>query len=140
MSIMKEFKLDNELKIESGFKIPERYFENFSEKVIEQLPKNEPKVISIFPKRNFIIMMVAAVLVLALMIPVINNYSTKNKELDETTLENYLTYETNINQYDLINILDTKDIAKIKTTTVLENKTIEDFLTTNADVENLLTE
>ena len=67
---MKTFKLQNEPKIETGFKTPDHYFENFSIKIMEQLPKNEPKVISIFQKRKTLIMMAAAVLVLALMIPI----------------------------------------------------------------------
>jgi hypothetical protein len=63
---MKTFKVENEPKIETGFITPEHYFENFSIKMMEQLPNNEPKI-SIF-KRKKIFMLVAAVLVLALMI------------------------------------------------------------------------
>ena len=137
---MKAFNLENEPKIGPGFKTPDHYFENFSSKVMQQLPKEDPKVISLFQKRKFIIMMAAAVLILALMIPVLNVFSTKNKELDETTLETYLAYQSNINQYDLISVLETEDINKIKTVIVLEDKVIEDFLTTNSDIENLLTE
>ena len=137
---MKAFKLENEPKTESGFKTPEHYFENFSSKVMQQLTKEEPKVISLFQKKKFIIMMVAAVLVLALMIPVFLTYSTKNKELDETTLETFLAYQSTINQYDLISVLEPEDINKIKTESVLEDKTIEDFLATNSSVEDLLTE
>jgi hypothetical protein len=85
---MKTFKLENEPKIESGFKTPEHYFENFSSKIMEQLPKNEPKVISIFQKRKKIIFAVAAILVIGLMIPFYSNISTSTSELDETTLEN----------------------------------------------------
>lgn len=140
MSIMKTFKLENDPKIESGFKTPDLYFENFSSKVMQQLPKNEPKVIPLFQKRKFILMMVAAVLILALMVPVLQTFSTKNKVLDESTLETYLTYQSNINQYDLISVLETEDIDKMKTATVLENETIEDYLTTNSNIENLLTE
>ena len=44
---MKEFKLDNNPKISPGFSVPENYFENFSSKLLQELPKNEPKVISI---------------------------------------------------------------------------------------------
>ena len=36
---MKEFKLENSTKIETGFKTPDNYFENFSEKVMQKLPK-----------------------------------------------------------------------------------------------------
>ena len=49
---MKTFKLENEPKIESGFKTPDHYFEDFSAKIMQQLPENEPKVISIFQKRK----------------------------------------------------------------------------------------
>ena len=140
MSIMKEFKLENEPKIESGFKTPDHYFDHFSAKVLEQLPKNEPKVISIFEKRRTVIMMVAALLILALMIPIYTSISTNSKELDETTLENYLAYQSNLNQYDLISELETEDITKMQPVSSPEDKVIEDILTTNSDVEQLLFE
>ena len=137
---MKEFKLENEPKIESGFKTPDHYFEDFSAKFMQQLPENEPKVIPLFQKRKFLMMMVAAVLVIGLMIPIINNFSKKSKELDSITLENYLTYQTNINQYDLITELDPKDIHQIKNNIDLEDKTIEDILSSNSNIENLISE
>lgn len=140
MSIMKEFKLENEPKIESGFKTPDHYFDHLSAKVLEQLPKNEPKVISIFQKRRTVIMMVAALLILALMIPIYTSISTNSKELDETTLENYLAYQSNLNQYDLISELETEDITKMQPVSTPEDKVIEDILTTNSDVEQLLFE
>jgi hypothetical protein len=140
MNIMKAFKLENEPKIESGFKTPEHYFENFSAKVLQQLPKEEPKVISLFQKRKIVMMMAAAILVIALMIPIVNTYTTKTKELDSTTLENYLTYQSNMNQYELINELDSEDINKINTTVVLEDETIEDLLSVNSNAENLIIE
>ena len=137
---MKAFKLENEPKIESGFKTPDHYFDHLSAKVLEQLPKNEPKVISIFQKRKKVIMMVAAVLILALMIPFYTSISTNSKELDETTLENYLAYQSNLNQYDLISELETEDITKMQPVSTPEDKVIEDILTTNSDVEQLLFE
>jgi hypothetical protein len=140
MSIMKEFKLENEPKIESGFKTPDHYFDHLSAKVLEQLPKNEPKVISLFQKRKTVIMMVAAILILALMIPIYTTISTNSKELDETTLENYLAYQSNLNQYDLISELETEDITKMQPVSSPEDKVIEDILTTNSDVEQLLFE
>jgi hypothetical protein len=140
MSIMKAFKLENEPKIESGFKTPDHYFDHLSAKVLEQLPENEPKVISIFQKRKTVIMMVAALLILALMIPIYTTISTNSKELDETTLENYLAYQSNLNQYDLISELETEDITKMQPVSSPEDKVIEDILTTNSDVEQLLFE
>ena len=137
---METFKLENEPKIESGFKTPDHYFEDFSAKIMQQLPENEPKVISIFQKRKNILFAVAAVLVLALMIPVYTTLSTNTKTLDETTLENYITYQSNVNQYDLISELELEDINKIKTTIPIEDEAIEDVLTTNSDMEHLILE
>ncbi|MFV5685420.1 hypothetical protein ACM55I_08225 [Flavobacterium sp. GB2R13] len=137
---MKAFKLENEPKIESGFKTPDHYFENFSAKVLQQLPKEEPKVISIFQKNKIVIMMVAAILILALMVPILNTHSTKTKELDSATLENYLTEQSNMTQYDLISELQPEDINKMKTTVVLEDKTVEDILATNSNLEHLILE
>ncbi|MDP3681654.1 MAG: hypothetical protein Q8R22_12545 [Flavobacterium sp.] len=137
---MKTFKLENEPKIETGFKTPDHYFENFSIKMMEQLPKNEPKVISIFQKRKTLIMMAVAILVLALMIPILSPSSTNTKELDAAALENYITYQSNVNQYDLISVLETEDINNIKTGIVLGDDAIEDHLSTNSNLENLILE
>ncbi|WP_413997826.1 hypothetical protein ACMDB5_08465 [Flavobacterium sp. W1B] len=137
---MKTFKLENETKIESGFTTPANYFENFSEKVMLQLPKEEPKLISLFQKRKTMLMMAAAVLVIALMIPIFTISLKNSKELDENTIETYLSYQSNMNQYDLINDLDPDDIDKIQTNVALEDKTIEDILTSNANLEHLILE
>ncbi|WP_104000543.1 hypothetical protein [Flavobacterium urumqiense] len=137
---MKAFKLENEPKIASGFKTPEHYFDHFSAKVLQQFPENEPIVISIFQKRKMVIMMVAALLILALMIPIYISISTNLKELDETTLENYLAYQTNLNQYDLVSELETKDISKMQPVSSTEDKVIEDILAADSDIEHLLTE
>lgn len=138
---MKEFKLENSTKIETGFKTPDNYFENFSDKLLLKLPHNEPKVIPFFKRRNSIIMLVAAVFIIALTIPILNTAHVNTiSELDETTLENYLSYQTNVNQYDLINVLDAKDIDKIDAPVALEEKTIEDILVDNANLEHFIIE
>lgn len=139
---MKEFKLENEPKIESGFKTPEHYFENFSKNFMQQLPEEEPKVISLFQKNKKIVMMVAAVLTISLLVPVVynNSINANNNEIDATALENYLSYQSNINQYELINGLEADEIDNIKTTVVLENATIEDILATNGNLELLMLE
>ncbi|RKS92281.1 hypothetical protein BC952_2167 [Flavobacterium limicola] len=137
---MKTFKLENEPKIKTGFKIPENYFDDLSIKIMEQLPASEPKVISIFKKRKSLILMAAAILILALMIPILNNLSTTKKELDSTTLENYITYQSNVNQYDLISVLETEDITNMNTSIVLEDQAVEEVLSTNSNLENLILE
>lgn len=137
---MKTFKLENESKIETGFKIPANYFDDLSLKIMEQIPASEPKVISIFQKRKGLFMMAAAILILALMVPVFNNLSTTKKELDSAALENYITYQSNVNQYDLISILETEDITNMSSGIVLEDQVVEDVLSTNSNLENLILE
>jgi len=140
---MKTFKLDNEPKIKPGFKIPEDYFENFSSQLIQNLAKEEiekeTKVISIFRKRKTILLAIAAVLVLGLMIPILYTTATKNSELDSTTIENYLTEESNINQYDLISEIEPESSNSINSKEI-EDIALEDILITNPNIENLVIE
>ncbi|WP_281240140.1 hypothetical protein [Flavobacterium praedii] len=139
---MKTFKLENQPKIETGFKTPDHYFENFSANIIQQI-KEEPvtkksNVISIFRKRKNTLMAVAAVLVFGLMIPAFYQNSTKNTEIDLNTLENYLAEETPLNQYELIEDIETKKL--IANENSLEKETLEDLLITNSNLENLIIE
>jgi cell division protein FtsL len=139
---MKEFKLENRTKIETGFTVPDGYFESFSEKMKDKFIEPETKVISLSSsKKKIYIMVAAAILVLALMIPVLSPSTNKTAtELDSTTLENYLSYQSNVNQYDLINALDSDDINAINSNVALEDETIEDILANNASLEHLIIE
>jgi hypothetical protein len=137
---MKTFKLENEPKIESGFKTPENYFDDFSEKVLQQLNEKEVKVIPIYKRKKTIWVAAAAVVAFALLVPVINNYKTNSNDLDEATLENYLSYHSNISQYDLIQKLDDSDIEKLGNDVTLEDETLEDILATSPNIEHLISE
>lgn len=138
MSIMKTFKLDNEPKIETGFIVPENYFEDFSAKMMQQLPKNEPKVISVFAKKKTWMYAAAAIMVLALSLPIYNNYFSHSSEIDETTLENYITYHSTVSDTDLVNLLDEQDIQKIIVDLDIEDITIENELSQNKNLEQYL--
>lgn len=136
---MKTFKLDNEPKIDSGFKTPENYFDTFSARVLQQLPKEEPKTISLFSKRKSWIYAAAAVLVLALTLPAVyTKFYNSSPDIDEATLENYISYNTSISDADLLNLLDEKDIQKIDIGLSIEDKTIENELSENKNLENYL--
>ncbi|OXG03777.1 hypothetical protein BC749_10439 [Flavobacterium araucananum] len=138
---MKAFKLENEPKIVTGFKTPEDYFDDFSTKILQQInEKEEVKVIPIYRRKKVLSILAAAVVFIALMIPVISNYNNTSKDLDEDTLETYLAYQSNLNQYDLIQKLDTKDINELSKNVPIEDETIEDVLATNSNIENLISE
>ena len=135
---MKEFKLDNEPKISSGFTTPDGYFDTFSEKLMAKLPKDEPKVISIFSSQKKWLFAVAAVLVLALSVPFFNTISTNTDELDQDTLENYITYHSEISENDLVDLLEKEDLEKMNVDYNLPNEVTEDLLLTNSNFEQYL--
>lgn len=133
---MNDFKLDNHPKINSGFKTPEHYFDNFSEKLMQQLPVNEIKVVSIFSKRKNWMYACAAVLILALTTPFL--FQNKTNEIDATTLENYLAVNSGITDVDLIDLLHEEDINKIDISPVIDDKAVEDILINNSNLEQYI--
>lgn len=135
---MKTFKLDNEPKIKTGFIVPENYFEDFSVKMMQQLPVQEPKVISIFARKKTWLYGAAAILVLALSLPIYNNYFSRSSEIDAATLENYISYQSTVSETDLVNLLDEQDIQKMSVDMDIEDIAIENELSQNKNLEQYL--
>ena len=135
---MNHFKLDNEPKITSGFTIPDGYFDTFSEKVLAQLPKQETKVVSIFSFRKIWYYAAAAVLVLMLSIPLYTKYNTNMEEIDSATLENYIAYQSNISQDEIVDLLEQEDLDKMKLELNVDDQEIEDALNSNSNLEQYI--
>ncbi len=135
---MKEFKLDNETKIASGFTVPEGYFGAFQEKLLAQLPKEQVKVVSIFRRQKTWYYVAAAVVVLMLSVPLYMNYRTNQEEVDAATLEDYLAYHSTISQEDIVNLLDEKDLEKMQLDLNLQDKDIEEALDSNTNLEQYI--
>ena len=135
---MKDFKLDNEPKIVSGFITPDGYFDTFSEKILAQLPKQEPKVISIFNSRKTWYFATAAILILMLSIPLYTKYSAQQEEIDSATLENYIAYQSNISEEEIVNLLQQEDLDKMKLEFNVDDAAIEDALKTNSNLEQYI--
>ena len=135
---MKEFNLDKEPKIISGFTAPTDYFENLPAEVLRKLPASDPKVISIFARKTTWIYSFAAIFIIAILIPLYNLLNTSTIELDNATMENYLAAHENISNDDIAELLDVEDLQKIKIHSDIENNTIEDELSTNSNLEEYL--
>jgi len=135
---MKNFNLGNEPKITSGFTTPDGYFDTFSEKVLAQLPKQEPKVISIFSSKKVWYFAAAAILILMLSIPLFAKYSSQQEEIDSATLENYIAYQSNISEEEIVNLLEQDDLDKMKLDFNIEDAAIEDALKSNSNLEQYL--
>ena len=139
---MNDFKLDNEPKIKSGFQIPENYFDTFSEKVMNQLPKEEPKVVSLWDRNKRWIYSAAAVLVLSLTIPLANQIQSTSSEVATTEtneIENYLAYHASLSDEEIIKLLDKEDIAEIEVTNSLDEEALKQALNEDSNTEYYIT-
>ena len=139
---MNDFKLDNEPKIKSGFQIPENYFDSLSEKVMNQLPKEEPKVVSLWDRNKRWIYSAAAVLVLSLTIPLANQFQSTSTEVATTEtneIENYLAYHASLSDEEIIKLLDKEDIAEIEVTNSLDEEALKQALNEDSNTEYYIT-
>ena len=111
---MKQFDLENNKEIKSGFKVPENYFEQFEAKMMAQIPvEKETKVVSLFYRKQVWISSIAAVLLLAIAIPVYFNMAKENN-LDAGTIEVYLSQQQGIGITELSKHLTDEDIAELE--------------------------
>lgn len=134
---MEDFKIKEDQKLQSGFKTPDLYFETFSEKMMTQIRTENTNVIPLFSKRKKWYLAVAAVLIFALSITAVQKMSTQMIEPDGTTLENYLI-SANTTENDLVDLLDEEDIKNLNVTYDIEDKTIEDLLSQNPNLEQYI--
>ncbi|WP_159777288.1 hypothetical protein [Flavobacterium sp. 9AF] len=132
---MKDFNLDVEPKIKSGFQIPENYFEQFESKMLNQLPKNESKVVSLFHRKQIWISSIAALLLVMIAIPVYQSMN-KNNAIEVTTLENYLVSE--YSTYDIIDKLSTEDINALENDLTLNDDAVESYLLETQNIDYYL--
>jgi hypothetical protein len=136
---MKEFKINDENKITSGFTTPEGYFENFTIDLQnnESHQKTDRKVISINTKRW--LTSVAAVLIVAISVTIYTKLVIEKTE-DSIEMENYISNHSDLSQYDLITLLDEKDIENLSVEMNFNStETEEEYENTN-EIENYITE
>ena len=138
---MNNFKLDNHPKIESGFKIPEDYFDSLSENINNQLVSEakRPKVISFYQRQKKMIYALAAVLVLALSIPFFMQTPAKVVDVDVAVFEDYISYNTKMTPYDIVEYLDAEDIENLKVDFEIQDDVLEESLLNNLNIEHFST-
>lgn len=140
---MKRFDLEHNKEIKSGFKVPEDYFEQFEAKIMEQIStEKETKVISLFQKRQAWISAVAAVILLAIGIPVYFNMEKENN-LDAATIEVYLSQQQGIGITELSKHLTDEDITALEKSLSLnqnDSDALEDYLSESENLEYYINE
>lgn len=132
---MKDSNLED-IKMNNGFKIPDGYFENFENKIMNQIENEEPKVISIFRRKYFYVASIAATILVVIGFLFTNNNNINS--IDDTTLENYLV--TEVSSYDLIDKIDVENIASADDVIELSNDNLENYLMNTPNLDYYLNE
>ena len=140
---MKPFDLENKNEIKSGFKVPENYFEQFEAKMMAQIqPESETKVVSIFYRKQVWMSAIAAVVLLAIAIPVYFNM-VKENNLDAGTIEVYLSQQQGIGITELSKHLTDEDIAELENNLSLNeanSDAVEDYLSESENLDYYINE
>ena len=140
---MKQFDLENNKEMKSGFKVPENYFEQFEAKMMEQISKEkETKVVSLFYRKQVWISSIAAVLLLAIAIPVYFNMAKENN-LDAGTIEVYLSQQQGIGITELSKHLTDEDIAELENNLSINKSNsdaVEDYLSESENLDYYINE
>jgi predicted ATP-grasp superfamily ATP-dependent carboligase len=111
---MKDFKLPENPKIPTGFKIPDSYFDDLQSKLDAKLYKKESKVIAFYNQNKSWIYTAAAILVVAFSIPLATFNSTETTKATTIDIENYITNRHIITEEELANELSQANIDALK--------------------------
>lgn len=134
---MKPFNLENKNEIKSGFKVPDNYFDQFEAKMMEQISnESQPKIVSLFYRKQVWIIAIAAVFLIAIAIPVYFNMANE-RSLDAITIENYLIHQQGVGITELSKHLTDEDIVALRNNLSLNEShsdAVEDYL---SEAENL---
>ena len=106
---MKDFKLDHIPKINSGFKIPEGYFDDFDKKIMSALPQKEVKIFSIF-RKSALWIVAAASLVIGFSVV----YHFNDNDQISISNDEYLTLDENLHTEDFAAYLSEKDLSALE--------------------------
>ncbi len=142
---MKNFDLDNNYKITSGFITPENYFEQFEAKIMHQISAQksavkEAKVVSLFHRKQVWMTSIAALFLLSIALPVYFN-SVNESSLQADTIEHYLAQQS-VGTTELTKHLTNDDILELETSlgvSTSESEEIVNYLNTE-DLDYILNE
>ena len=142
---MKNFDLDNNYKITSGFITPENYFEQFEAKIMHQISTQksavkEAKVVSLFHRKQVWMTSIAALFLLSIALPVYFD-SVNESSLHPDTIELYLAQQS-VGTTELTKHLTNDDILELETSlgvSTSESEEIENYLKTE-DLDYILNE
>lgn len=138
---MKSFNLENGRKMETGFRTPDNYFEGFEDRLMDAMGARKAKVVPLATRYRNAFYAAAAIIIIALAIPIVNRIKQPSAQIDDAALEHYLAYESGISQFDLLTALDESDIETIEEQSALpvSDEAIEEMLSEH-NIEHLINE
>ncbi|NOY48366.1 MAG: hypothetical protein GXO84_09280 [Chlorobi bacterium] len=142
-TILSKIKAESILKdIDSpGFEIPNGYLDTLEDTVFNKLPKKEnPKVISLFSKKNLIYISGVAAAIVIMFGFFWNNTNASEMELDYEMVESYLI-DQNISSYEIASLLTEEELSNIDSEIMNEafnDEDMEDYLLENVNFEDII--
>lgn len=132
---MENFNLDEYSKPKEEFRIPDGYFDTLPDAVFSRLGRPEVKVVRMRNSRTWLYA-AAAVLAMGLVLPTVLDFTDSGP--DNASIENYLSTESGLTQYDLAELLTEDDISRIDSELNVDDSAIEAVLSENANLENYI--
>lgn len=138
---MKPLDLEKKPSLKPGFKVPDSYFESFESKLFDQIhnKREAVKVIPIQSKKIYWYYATAAIILLAISIPIYKNWNfktTSNPTFEE--LEYYVNAHPNFTSNDIISQLSDDDIKAMQMSSNLKTENIENYLLETESIEYYL--
>ena len=141
---MKPMEFKNNDQPNTGFKIPEGYFEAFENKMMHQIfakdTASKNTVLSLFHRKYIGMSSIAAVFIVALAIPLYFT-QTQKTSLESSTIEQYLMQQQNISTTEIIPHLSDEDILKLTSSlgiSATESNDIENYLSESENLEYII--
>ena len=125
----------------SGFTVPENYLDTLEDKILSQVSKQqeEPKVISLFNRKNLLYASSIAAAVTLLFTLSIQKTKPMLDGVDNETVESYLLNE-DIDLYEIASRLTVEDLAEENFKEVkIDEATFEDYILNDVDLEGIMT-
>lgn len=110
---MKKIDLENDKKIESGFRIPDNYFDSFEDRLMQRISEEEKtvKVISLWQRKSVWIPGIAAAVVISIGTWMyFEQQKTENIEISQE----YLAYENDITTEDIAKHLTDEELTNLE--------------------------
>lgn len=136
---MKNYNLETDPKITSGFKTPDNYFDSFSVNIMQQLPTKEVRVISLYERNKKLIYSCVGILTIMISVSLVYKINSHETKLSNIEIENYLTQQNTILEDEIINYLEKEDLVNFEINSSVTDEVLEEELINNDDLEQYIT-